>query len=542
MDTTTLSFDNQEIPDNAAELCWNQFGFKLKSEQLQVVKSIGHGKDIVLIAACGWGKSLVFCLPLLFWDRGVVVIVSPLRAVMEEQHRKLESLGISSLCALGGGDQSIDLGDIAKLTAGAYRAVFMTPEVIFENPLVEELWYSPQWHYQLRAVVLDEAHCIHTWSKFRKNYSKLGLLRPRLPSHVAFIAMSATLPQHVLHTVKASLNLAFNVPVINTGNDRPNVKLMVLRSHSPQVITLEYLLTDQRKTIVYFESIQDLHRAHRHLLSLSGRNGQFASYFAMLSDEYKSETMEKFRNGKVRVLFATEAAGMGCDISDIVCVIQFGVPNSIISLVQRLGRAARTPGLQGYGVVFCSIKQQYAQHEDTQLHEFLTATTCRRKVLNNIFGNVHRDIIENCCDNCKLDLSDAGLPKYNIRRIKPLPPIRKGELLDREERAAVGKALKIWRKGVYEEVGHITFLQFKPDVLLSDDCILKLIKRAPRILQANDVKETLKGWSPWKPIHYRELANLIQDTIQKTRSEAARLMSEIWHADVNHHSDGAISP
>ncbi|GJJ69733.1 hypothetical protein EMPS_02081 [Entomortierella parvispora] len=506
----------------------NQFGFRLKSEQLQVTKSIGHGKDIVLIAACGWGKSLVFFLPLLFWDRGVIVIVSPLRAVMKEQHGKLESLGIRSLCLLGGGDQSINPGEIAKLAAGVFRAVFMTPEVIFENDLVEELWSSPRWHYQLRAVVLDEAHCIHTWAKFRKNYSKLGLLRPRLPPHVAFVAMSATLPPHVLHTVKASLNLALNVPVINTGNDRPNVKLMVMRTHSPQAITLEFLLTDQRKTIVYFELIRDLHKAHKHLLNLSGPNGQFASYFAILSDEYKSDTMEKFRRGEVRVLFASDAVGMGCDISDVDCVIQFGVPDSVLSLVQRLGRAARSPDMQGYGIVYCTLKQQYAKHEDVQLNEFLATKTCRRQVLNNIFRNAPRVIAENCCDICKKDYHAAGLPPFTSRRNKPLPPIRKGELLDYEERAALGKALKKWRKGIYDEIVLTTFLQFKPEVLLSDDCIMKLIKRAPRILRAEDVKETLVGWSPWKPSHFKELSDLVQDTVRKTRSEVARLMSESW--------------
>lgn len=72
--------------------------------------------------------------------------------------------------------------------------------------------------------------------------------------------------------------------------------------------------------------------------------------------------------------------------------------------------------------------------------------------------------------------------------------------------------------------------------------IIKLVKMAPRILRADDVKETLRGWTPWRPEHFEELADLVQETIRKTRSQVAHLMSEIWHADVDHDSDGAISP
>ncbi|KAF9157571.1 ATP-dependent DNA helicase sgs1 [Mortierella sp. AD010] len=59
--------------------------------------------------------------------------------------------------------------------------------------------------------------------------------------------------------------------------------------------------------------------------------------------------MFKFVKGDIDVLLATEAAGMGCDIPDVVQVIQYG---DMPSLVQRFGRAARDPKIQGFGILY----------------------------------------------------------------------------------------------------------------------------------------------------------------------------------------------
>lgn len=116
---TTQILGIQELPSNVAEICMRRFWVQPKEEQLQAARFIGCGKDVVLIAGCGWGKSLVYCLPLIFWDRGVIVIISPLRAIMTEQHQKLKGLEISSICLVGG-DESIMDDTIAKLMKGDY--------------------------------------------------------------------------------------------------------------------------------------------------------------------------------------------------------------------------------------------------------------------------------------------------------------------------------------------------------------------------------------------------------------------------------------
>src|ERR1700761_9119965 len=87
-----------EYPENAAELCQDIFGYTPKPEQQIVVEHIGRGEDCILIAGCGWGKTLTYFLPLALWKHCIIVIISPLIALMEEQHRKLQVVGITSIC------------------------------------------------------------------------------------------------------------------------------------------------------------------------------------------------------------------------------------------------------------------------------------------------------------------------------------------------------------------------------------------------------------------------------------------------------------
>ncbi|KAF9324375.1 hypothetical protein BG006_000567, partial [Podila minutissima] len=81
------------------------------------------------------------------------------------------------------------------------------------------------WRSRVQAVVIDEAHCISTWGpEFRKDYSRIGDLRSRVPRGTAFVAVSATLHGQILQDVKRSLHYASNVTVIGANTDRPNVR------------------------------------------------------------------------------------------------------------------------------------------------------------------------------------------------------------------------------------------------------------------------------------------------------------------------------
>ncbi|KAG8750595.1 hypothetical protein FRC14_000372 [Serendipita sp. 396] len=83
---------------------------------------------------------------------------------------------------------------------------------------------------------------------------------------------------------------------------------------------------------------------------------------AELSMKARTSLMEAFRAGDIWILFCTDAVGMGMDIPDICLVVQYGLPNSLVSLFQRIGRGARDVSLRTYGLVLYDQKQLPKSH------------------------------------------------------------------------------------------------------------------------------------------------------------------------------------
>ncbi|KAF9157814.1 hypothetical protein DFQ26_008300 [Actinomortierella ambigua] len=256
---------------------------------------------------------------------------------MEQQHRKLQAQGISSIPVHSGRRLPDNLEE--ELIDGKYRAVFMSPEDAFSNKRFDMLWNAADWRSRVQAIIIDEAHCI------------------------------TTLHGELLQDVRTCFHFDSNVAIIRADTDRPNVRYeveMTEGSISTCYDALEAYL-DSKKTIVYFDNLDELLAAYRHLLSKTRaasvsasasasatpivQPGQIAAYFADLASETKMLYMSMFRKGEILMLLSTEAAEMGCDHPDILRAVQFRAPSSISVLAQRLGRAARAPDLQGTGIL-----------------------------------------------------------------------------------------------------------------------------------------------------------------------------------------------
>jgi superfamily II DNA helicase RecQ len=111
---------------------------------------------------------------------------------------------------------------------GKFRQVIVSPEIVVSESFRKEVLSKKKFHQQLRAVCVDEAHCISLWGgSFRSDYAGLGVLRRRFPSNVPFVVASATLPEHILDDIKRKLRLSTSVQKVSVSNARPNVALSV---------------------------------------------------------------------------------------------------------------------------------------------------------------------------------------------------------------------------------------------------------------------------------------------------------------------------
>lgn len=182
----------------------------------------------------------------------------------------------------------------------------------------------PSFTQKVLSVVIDEAHCVSLHGAgFRKFYGYLAMLRNFLPQGVPFAALSATLTPRVQHDLCSRLEMRSNYLFINEGNDRSNVTLVCRECIHPleSYRDLRFVIPsgvwvslDIPKSFIYADDIDSgtgiVDYLNKCLPPELQDDGLVQPYNAMFSTEYRREVMERFRQGTVRVLVCTDAAGM----------------------------------------------------------------------------------------------------------------------------------------------------------------------------------------------------------------------------------------
>ncbi|KAF9398198.1 ATP-dependent DNA helicase sgs1 [Mortierella sp. AD011] len=216
---------------------------------------------------------------------------------------------------------------------------------------------------------------------------------------------------------------------------------MAMRHRYPETSywALKFLLVDVTKTIVYFQIRNKGQWALGYLQREAPPDirDKIAAYHSVKTEKKKKQVMEAFRTGHVRILLSTKAAGMGCDIADIIRFIQCGLPDNLSKPVQRIGRASWNPNLQGHGILL--IRQYLGKsNPNKDLLKYIETKEYCRAILNLKFDNKQIKVEENCCDLRSVDNLEASVnkhpPRAARRRVKLLPEndLRyiKGQILD----------------------------------------------------------------------------------------------------------------
>ncbi|KAJ3560032.1 hypothetical protein NP233_g11097 [Leucocoprinus birnbaumii] len=239
-------------------------------------------------------------------------------------------------------------------------AVIINPEILMNNPHIEELWKSQEFISRLAYFVFDEAHCIRQWGGFRNAYRDVGLLKYLTSKKVPCYAASATLPQAILDDVISTLELdREKIEYVLRSNSRPDISLTVwpIVYASKSFKDLDFLLRVPRgrppKFLVFFDNIKKAEQATKYLRQLLPRPLQCKiKYFhSGMSQEYCDIELEAFRVSETWGLCVTDAFGMGMDIPDVDVVVQWMPPLDMSTLWQRFGRGARGEGLNATAIL-----------------------------------------------------------------------------------------------------------------------------------------------------------------------------------------------
>jgi ATP-dependent DNA helicase RecQ len=380
------------------------FGFdSFRGVQGDVVARVLEGKRTLAVMPTGAGKSLTYQLPSVVLD-GTCVVVSPLIALMHDQLRAAEAVGIRAATLTSVDDNREET--IARFRAGELDLLYIAPERAsgegFRNLLSQA---------RLSLFAIDEAHCVSEWGHdFRPDYRLLRPLLDRFPD-VPRLALTATADAHTRADICEQLGIP-NEGMIVAGFDRPNIRYLI----SPRENTtrqIEDLLAEQPGPgIVYAQSRAGVEKLAAKLAQ-GGR--RVLPYHAGLDPDVRRRNQAAFVASEDMVIVATIAFGMGIDKPDVRFVAHAGLPKSIEAYYQETGRAGRDgdPAVAHlfWGAEdFARARQRIGEVEParqagertrlTALGALAETAGCRRRILLRHFGET--DVPENCgnCDNC----------------------------------------------------------------------------------------------------------------------------------------------
>ena len=311
---------------------WSTF----RPGQREVIEALLEGRDALAVLPTGAGKSLCYQLPAVA-RQGLVVVASPLVALMQDQVGQLQRRGIAAACLHRDLPAAERQDLLQRLRQGRLRLLYLAPERL-QLESTRQLLEDQHDAGRLVAVAVDEAHCISAWGHdFRPDYRRLGSLR-HLCQGVPLVALSATAAPQVRAEIIRLLQLRRPLVQVHSARRSNLSYAMAQRPSEPLPLVLEALAQARGARLIYA-------RTRRAVESWAQRLQQAGleaiAYHAGLEPAARQAALEHFQQQPQPVLVATVAFGMGVDRADVGLVLHLDLPASAEGYLQESGRAGR---------------------------------------------------------------------------------------------------------------------------------------------------------------------------------------------------------
>ncbi|KAJ8778127.1 hypothetical protein J1605_013987 [Eschrichtius robustus] len=323
--------------------------------QERVVMRILSGMSTLLVLPTGAGKSLCYQLPALLYFRRspcLTLVVSPLMSLMDNQVSGLPP-GLKAVCIHSGMTKKQRDSALQKVRSAQVQVLMLSPEALVGAGGAALLTQLPL----VAFACIDEAHCLSQWShNFRPCYLRVCQVLRECMGIGCFLGLTATATRSTALDVARHLGVAEESILRGPGTIPANLHLSVSSDRDPDQALVTLLQSDRFRAldsvIVYCNRREDTERVSALLRTClrearaPGSRGRAPeavaeAYHAGMGGRERRRVQRAFMEGRLRVVVATVAFGMGLDRPDVRAVLHLGLPPSFESYVQAVGRAGR---------------------------------------------------------------------------------------------------------------------------------------------------------------------------------------------------------
>jgi ATP-dependent RNA helicase RhlE len=335
--------------------------------QEQVIPNILAGKDVIAAAQTGTGKTAAFLLPIInklitehhTTHKINAVIIVPTRELAIQIAQILEGLSyftsISSIAIYGGSDGNSFANEKKALSSGV-DIVICTP-----GRMISHLTMGYCKMDEVRYLVLDEADRMLDMGFYEDIIKIISFIPPKRQN----LLFSATMPKEIRKLANTILN---NPVEINIAISKPPEQISqgaFIVFDAQKIPLVKYVLQQQQfdSVLIFCSSKASVKKLTEELKRSNFPVGEIHSD---LEQNKREQVLIDFKNGKIKILVATDILSRGIDIEDISLVINYDVPHDGEDYVHRIGRTARA-ATTGTAYTFISDKEQVKFHRIEKL-------------------------------------------------------------------------------------------------------------------------------------------------------------------------------
>ncbi len=314
-----------------------KFGFdSFKPGQAEVLEALTAGKNTLAMLPTGGGKSLIYQMMGNMRD-GLVIIVTPLLSLMQDQVARLNYAGEPKVVALNS-TLPQDARRTILRSLDQYKFLFVSPEMLGQTVVQSALR-----KVKINLLVVDEAHTIVSWGPdFRPDYLAMPQVHKKLGQPQLLLLTATATPK-----MMTDITVPFGLPesdwfIYRQSVDRPNIYLhteTLVNEGQKRERLADLVRQLQGPGIVYFSSRKLATSMADWLAENTGR--RVAAYHAGLDTMSRYRIQQQFMLGQIDIIAATSAFGMGIDKDNVRYVIHYHLSNDLANYLQEIGRAGR---------------------------------------------------------------------------------------------------------------------------------------------------------------------------------------------------------